>query len=368
MSMCTRPAHRLLVAPVALVLCVWLGVAAAASVAAQTLQQLEQQAIRDAVERVSPAVVQLQIIGGADRVGDVNLASGPATGVILSADGYVVTSRYRFDPPPSSVVAILADGRQFAAQIVATDFSRKLVLLKLQDAKDLPTVEPAPANSVRVGQWAVALGRMYRTDRTNVSVGIVSAVGRIYNRALQTDAAVSPANYGGPLVDIEGKVLGILSPMSPVSEQTIAGVDWYDSGIGFAVPLDEWLAAYERLKQGNDLQVGYLGVGLIDGTPRETPAGVKSVVPAGPAADAGIEAGDVLTAIDGVPIATQVDLKFAITPRYAGDTVEATFERAGQEQSVQVTLATIAEVQEAAEAAAAEADKSNGDDSPDGDA
>ena len=321
-------------------------------VQAQTLEELQQQAIREAVDRVSPAVVQLQIIGGADRVDNVNLASGPATGLILSNDGFVVTSRYRFDPAPASVVVILADGRQFASRIVANDYSRKLVLLKLEGAANLPAIEIAPDDSIRVGNWAIAVGRTYRADRPNVSVGIVSATDRIFGRALQTDAAVSPANYGGPVVDIQGRVMGVLSPMSPGSESTIAGVDWYDSGIGFAVPLAGWQSAFERLRNGEDLERGYLGVGLADGVPRETTPTVKSVLPAGPVARAGLEPGDLIVAINEDAIATQNDLKFAVTPHYAGDTIQVSYERGDEQHDVDVTLTTIAELQQAAEKSA----------------
>ena len=317
----------------------------------QSLQELEQQAIRDAIQRVQPAVVQLQIIGGADRVDDVSLANGPATGVLLSSDGYVVTSRYRFDPAPATVVAILEDGRQFSSEIVATDFSRKLVLLKLNDAKDLPTVEPAPAESYRRGQWAIALGRTYRADRPNVSVGILSAMNRIQGRALQTDASVSAANYGGPLVDIQGRVLGIIAPMSPQSEKSIAGVDWYDSGIAFAAPLADWMSAFERMKSGEDLQLGYLGIALAPGSPRDVAATLASVSPGGPGAEAGLAEGDTITAIDGRPIATQTQLQYAIKPHYAGDTVEVTYEREGQSATTSLTLTTIARLQKLAEAA-----------------
>lgn len=323
---------------------------------AQSVEQLEQQAIRAAIDRVSPSVVQLQIIGGAERVDDVTLASGPSTGVILSADGYVVTSRYRFDPAPATVVALLPDGRQFPTEIVAHDFSRKLVLLKLTGAADLPTVEVAPADSYRVGQWAIALGRTYRVDRPNVSVGMLSALRRIQGRAMQTDASVSAANYGGPLVDIEGRVLGIIAPMSPSSEKSIAGVDWYDSGIGFAAPLAEWMPALERLKAGEDLQLGYMGVSLADGVARETPAKVASVSPKGPAEKAGLEADDVITAIDGTPVATQVQMQAAAKPHYAGDTIEVTYQRGDETATATLTLTTIAELQEAAKAAKAEED------------
>lgn len=331
---------------------------------AQSVAELEQQAIRAAIDHVNPSVVQLQIIGGAERVGDVSLASGPSTGVILSADGYVVTSRYRFDPAPATVVALLADGRQFATKVVAQDYSRKLVLLKLVGAEDLPAVEAAPADSYRVGQWAIALGRTYRVDRPNVSVGIVSALRRIQGRALQTDAAVSAANYGGPLVDIEGRVLGIIAPMSPSAESSIAGVEWYDSGIGFAPPLAEWMAALERLKLGEDLELGYLGVGLSQGVPRETPAKIDSIAPAGPAEQAGLEKGDVITAIDGVEVTTQVEMQAQTKPHYAGDTVEITYQRGDETSTATLTLTTIAMLQEAAEAAKAkeEAAKEEGQD------
>lgn len=320
---------------------------------AQSVAQLEQQAIRDAIEHVSPTVVQLQIIGGADRLNDVSLASGPSTGVILSPDGYVVTSRYRFEPAPATVVALLADGRQFATEVVAHDYSRKLVLLKLSGAEDLPAAEIAPADSFRVGQWAIAVGRTYRVERPNVSVGIVSALRRIQGRAMQTDAAVSAANYGGPLVDIEGRVLGIIAPMSPSAESSIAGVEWYDSGIGFAAPLAEWMPALERLKQGEDLQLGYIGIGLVEGVARETPAKVATIAPDGPAAKAGLEKGDTVTAINGVPVTTQVEMQAAAKPHYAGDTIEVTYQRGDETSTTTLTLTTIAQLQEAAEAAKA---------------
>src|SRR5690606_21244189 len=122
--------------------------------------------------------------------------------------------------------------RQFVARLVASDHNRKLALLALADAEDLPVAKIAPYEPVRPGQWAIAIGRAFRPDRPHVGVGIVSAKRRLYGRAVQTDAPVSAANYGGPLVDLEGRVIGILSPLSPASESVIAGTEWYDSGIG----------------------------------------------------------------------------------------------------------------------------------------
>lgn len=335
-----------------------IGFATSNAFAEQSLHEAEQQAIRDAIATAGESVVQLQIIGGPDRLDGISLASGPATGVILTSDGLVVTSSYRFKPTPASAVAVLSDGSKYAAEMVATDFSRKLVLLQLIDATNLPEAEVAPSDSIRVGQWAIALGKTFHADQPNVSVGILSATNRIYGRAVQTDAAISAANYGGPLIDIRGRVMGIISPLSPSSENAIAGVEWYDSGIGFAVPLDTWRAALERLREGEDLQLGYLGVGLGEGTPRETPALVDSVVPGGPAAIAGMEPGDVITEIAGKKIKSQVDLKFATKPYYAGDTLSVFYLRDGYEGKAEIELATIATLEATAQEASESTDTS----------
>ena len=98
-----------------------------------------------------------------------------------------------------------------------------------------------------------------------MSVGVLSATGRIWGKALQTDAAVSPNNYGGPLVDLRGRVLGVLVPLSPQSADEMAGYEWYDSGIGFAVPAEHVLSILPRLKQGRDLYTGLAGVSLRPG-------------------------------------------------------------------------------------------------------
>ena len=102
---------------------------------------------------------------------------------------------------------------------------------------------------MRVGQWAIAVGRTFESDRPNMAVGILSAVERIWGKAIQTDAAVSPNNYGGPLVDIRGRVMGVLVPLSPEAAGEVAGMEWYDSGIGFAIPMEHiqpGLAAAEK--------------------------------------------------------------------------------------------------------------------------
>src|SRR5690606_20248570 len=109
-------------------------------------------------------------------------------------------------------------------------------------------------------QWTIALGRTLEPMFPNISVGILSAVNRISGKAIQTDAKTSPVNYGGALVDLDGRCLGIIVPMSPNQNEVTAGVDWYDSGIGFAVPLVDILRVFERLKTGETLRPGRLGI------------------------------------------------------------------------------------------------------------
>jgi serine protease Do len=278
--------------------------------------------------------VQLRTVGGVERVGSVNLTEGPTTGLVVSDDGHVLTSRFQFIPQPASVVATTHDGRQVPLKIVATDYSRQLVLLKAQRSLDIKPAALIPIGEVRVGQWAIGVGRVFRADRVNLSVGIVSAKGRIGGRALQTDAAVSPANYGGPLVDIEGQVLGIIAPLSP-SEGTLAGVDWYDSGIGFAVPLVEISPAIERLKQGEDLYPGKLGIALRAGDAKVDPPVVEKLADNH---DGDLQPGDKILGLAGRPVATVDELRRQLSPLYAGETFEVSVQRDGNEVVARVVL------------------------------
>ena len=157
----------------------------------------------------------------------------------------------------------LPDGARKPASLVATDHARMLVLLKIDADKPLAHLSRLPpAAKCAVGQWAIAVGRTFDSQHPNMAVGILSALDRVWGKAIQTDAAVSPNNYGGPLVDIRGRVLGVLVPLSPEGADEMAGVEWYDSGIGFAVPMEHVQRILPRLKKGEDLYPGVLGVSL----------------------------------------------------------------------------------------------------------
>ena len=314
-----------------------------ATSAEKSLADLEQQALQAATDAVANSVVQIRTIGGLDRIGKTMLSQGPTTGLILSEDGYIVSSAYNFAGHPSSILVRLADGQQLPAELISRDKNRMLILLKVVSKKRLPVPQPAASPDIHVGQWAIALGRTFQAEEVGVSVGIVSALHRKYGRVLQTDASVSVANYGGPLVNISGQVLGVLVPMSPQStpggeEDELAGAEYYDSGIGFAVPLEHVLSILERWKHSKELLPGKLGIGLTEGDTHTTPPKITSVWPNSPAAKAGWKSGDLVTAVNKQPVTTQAHLRFQIKPRYAGDTVSVTLERDKEILQTEVTL------------------------------
>jgi serine protease Do len=304
-----------------------------------SLATQEEAALRSAAEHVAESVVQIRTIGGLDAVGGTLLPDGPTTGLVISADGYIVSSAFNFAQEPASILVTFASGKQVPAELVATDHSRMIVLLKAAGVADLPVPQAAPGEEIRVGQWAVAVGRTFRADRTNVSVGIVSAVNRIFGKVLQTDANVSMANYGGPLVDIQGRVLGVIVPIAPQGASEVAGVEWYDSGIGFAVPLEAINKQLEQLKRGEDLRAGILGIGLSPRNPHSAPAVLAAVRPDAPAGKAGLKKGDRVVEVDGQPIRTQTDLRFALGTRYGGESIEVTVQRGEEKIQRTITLA-----------------------------
>lgn len=286
-----------------------------------TLPSREEAALNAAAARVAPSVVQIRTIGGLDVVEDTPVADGPTTGLIVSPDGYIVSSAFNFAQKPSSILVTFASGKQAPAELVATDHSRMIVLLKATGVSELPVAELAPAGDVRVGQWAVAVGRTFRADRTNVTVGIVSALNRIYGKVIQTDADCSTTNYGGPLVDIRGRVLGLIVPMAPQATSEVAGTEWYDSGIGFAVPLAPLSERIEQMKKGADQRAGLMGIGMEPKNAHSAPAELATVRPDSPAGKAGLKKGDRIIELNGQPVRTQSDLRFALGPIYGGDKV-----------------------------------------------
>src|SRR5262245_26861932 len=183
-------------------------------VQAQDLGTLQEKAIQASAAKVAPTVVAIETQGGTDvivagpRGQRIRKGTGPTTGLIVSADGYVITSAFNFANKPTNIlVAVPGKKERFVAKVVATDQTRMLTLLHLLNCKDANTTLPIPVafpkKDLRVGMTALAVGRTLAVsvDETpSVSRGIVSAIGRIWGKAVQTDAKVSPTNYGGPLI------------------------------------------------------------------------------------------------------------------------------------------------------------------------
>ncbi|MFP6766574.1 MAG: PDZ domain-containing protein [Planctomycetaceae bacterium] len=301
------------------------------------LETKEEQAFKAAAVNVAPSVVRIQTVGGLDRVGRMLTGTGATTGLIVSADGYVISSAFNFISKPASVLVTLADGRRFPAKIVANDRARMLTLLKIA-AEGLSTVSPVPRKSFRVGQWAIALGRTYDNPLPNLSVGILSALDRVWGRAVQTDAKISPANYGGPLVDIQGRVIGVLVPLSQRRSGQTAGVEWYDSGIGFAIPMVDILSTLPRLKTGEDLLPGLMGITLKRGDVYAVAAVIDRVRFNSPAEKSGMKPGDVIASIDGREISRLVQVRNALGNKYAGETIKVVVRRGDKNVDQQIQL------------------------------
>jgi S1-C subfamily serine protease len=302
---------------------------------------LQEKAIKTAVQKVATCVVQIETSGGTEIVrtgpqGLIRRGIGPTSGLIVAPDGYIISSAFNFANKPSKIrVAVPGHPERYVAEVVATDQTRMLTLLKLVSVQGtLPVPVPAPKKETRVGFTAIAVGRtLAATDRPpSVSVGIISAVDRIWGRAVQTDAKVSPANYGGPLVDLHGRVLGVLVPASPRGEGETAGFEWYDSGIGFAIPLEDINHVLPQMMKGTQKKPMTLRRGLLGITLRgqdlygETPV-VGAVAPGSVGEKIGLKNGDVLKEIDGKPIANQAQMMHALGTKYEGDAVSLKVQR-----------------------------------------
>lgn len=318
----------------------------------------QQIAFRAAAAAVAPFIVRIETIGGAqpvqteERGGEkivetaFRQADGPTTGVVWTSDGYIVTSSFNFIRDPSIITVTLADGKRFVAKLIARDRPARLALLKV-DATDLRTPVFASPRDLRIGQWMLTAGFGHGGDKPAISVGILSAVERSNGITLQTDAKTSPLNYGGPLFDLDGRVAGVCVPMGMGMDE-IAGVDWYDSGIGFAASVDRVAYHLSKLKSGADVQRGYLGIAL---APRESDVpraltetlGAKTgmiigVPPRGPALAAGLAAGDLITHLDDLPTPHVADFRKALWRKGAGESIRVRYVRDGKVAEVDVTL------------------------------
>lgn len=317
---------------------------------AADVNEANEAAMKAASARVAPSVVKIETAGGTSVINPpppkpgtrpnpgVRKGSGPTTGIVVDADGFVITSSFNFANKPTDIfVTVPGRPARMVAKVIATDQSRMLTLLKV-DAKNLPVAVAVPRAEIHVGRWAMALGRTLDPNADNppsMSAGIVSALNRVWGKAIQTDAKVSPNNYGGPLTAIDGRVFGVLVPASPMAEGETAGVEWYDSGIGFAIPLEDILARLPDLKAGKTLRAGVLGLIPKEATSEYlAPPVVGTVQPDSAAARAGVQVDDKILRFDGKPVPNDSAFRHLLGPKYEGDTITLVVERGGKEVEV----------------------------------
>ncbi|MCA9242938.1 MAG: trypsin-like peptidase domain-containing protein [Phycisphaerales bacterium] len=321
-----------------------------------SLADAQRITFQHALSMIEPCIVRIDTIGGADpvrtqvdmrgvqtTVTPFRQADGPTTGVIWSAEGLIVTSSFNFVKDPTVITVRLANGERYVAKLLARDHATRLATLKIEPKSPLPTPELVAMADARVGQWALAAGFGHASARPATAVGIVSATRRMFGVSLQTDVKTSPANYGGPLFDIDGRLLGIVVPYGLGSGE-VAGVEWYDSGTGFAVSTDHIARRVERMLNGQDLYPGKIGVVFemappIVGSDAEARGGLKIAAPTrGPAAEAGLREGDIVTLFAGMPTPDVNAFRWAAALHAAGDEVELTYERDGETFTTPIKL------------------------------
>jgi len=263
------------------------------------------------------------------------------TGFILSTNGYVVTNNHVIDGADEIVVKT-SNGKEFEAELIGSDEKLDVALLKIK-AKGLKAVKLANSDKLRVGDWVVAIGNPFGLEQT-VTAGIVSARGRVigsgpYDDFIQTDAAINPGNSGGPLFNVKGEVVGI--------NTAIYSRSGGNNGIGFAIPINLVDSVFDELRKTGHVERGRLGVMIRDVDQESMDAlGLKNkkgaLVPqvqSGSAADkAGIQAGDVIVAVDDHAIKNAHDLPIIIARHHPGDKVVVHIVRDGKHLKIPVIV------------------------------
>lgn len=265
------------------------------------------------------------------------------TGVIIRSDGYILTNNHVV-AGADRVTVMLKDGREFKGKVFR-DSRTDLAVVKI-DAKDLPAAQFADSDKVKVGQWVAALGSPYGL-RNTLTVGVVSAIrkqasdkdtfSKVYPEAIQTDASINPGNSGGPLVDTDGKIVGI--------NFMIFSSSGANAGVGFAIPSNTAKFIANQLIEKGKVVRGYFGLIPKDLTPglakyygATKGALVESVDKGSPADKGGIKSGDVITKIDGKEIDSAIDLRHTVQAIAPGTVVKVVAIRNKTERVLSVKL------------------------------
>ncbi len=274
-------------------------------------------------QAVSPSVVQIET------------NTGLGSGIVYDDAGHILTAAHVLDGATQLRVR-LADGTLVAAEVVGTNASTDVGVVKIDARDDLVPATLGVDAEVNVGQLAVAVGSPFGLEQT-VTSGIVSALDRPVETEgsaivgmIQTDASINPGNSGGALADRNGRIIGI--------NDAIRTAGGGNEGVGFAIPIDLAVRIADQIISGEEIRAGLLGVMVSD--PTDGPAGalVGEVTEGGPAEGSGLEVGDLIVGIDGRAVSQMQDLRAQVLAREPGDTVVLDVLREGDEVQVEITL------------------------------
>ncbi len=290
-------------------------------------------------------------------------AESLGSGFIISSDGYILTN-YHVVKDADEIVVRLSDRREFIATPVGHDERSDLALLKIK-ADKLPVVRLGKSSALQVGEWVLAIGSPFGFEHS-ATAGIVSAIGRSLPREsyvpfIQTDVAINPGNSGGPLFNLAGEVVGI---NSQIYSRTGGFM-----GVSFAIPIELAMEVVEQLKTTGRVTRGWLGIVIQDvtrdlaesfGMSRPTGALVAQVLPNGPAAEAGIQVGDIVLAYDGTEITTSAMLPPLVGRSAIGSEVPISVLREGKTRTVKVRIQPLPEEEPQGTETGAKPDRSPG--------
>jgi serine protease Do len=263
------------------------------------------------------------------------------SGFIVTKDGYILTNNHLVGGAEDVTVTV-GDGRKLKAKIIGADSETDVAVVKI-DGQDLPYVELANSDGLEVGEWVIAIGNPFGLSHT-VTAGIVSAKGRSqigvadYEDFIQTDAAINFGNSGGPLLNLDGKAVGI--------NTAIIGPGG-NVGIGLAIPINMARGVYEQLKENGKVVRGFLGIGIQDlqpgmgeffGVENGKGAVITSVVEKSPAEKAGIKPDDIVVELEGEPVTSANELMNRIAVQKPGSEVRLVILREGKRKTFTVEL------------------------------
>lgn len=277
---------------------------------------------------------------GGKQAPDREVPSGVGSGFVIDSDGYLLTNHHVVDGA-ESIIVTFPDKREFKGKVIGSDQRTDVALVKIE-GKSLPFLKIGNVNNTKVGQWVVAIGSPFGLENS-VTAGIVSAKGRDtgeYLPFIQTDVAVNPGNSGGPLLNLDGEVIGI---NSQIYSRTGGFM-----GISFAIPIDEAMRVAKQLRESGKVSRGRIGVGIgeVDkdvakalGLDSAVGALVGSVGKDSPADKAGVIAGDIILRFDGKKVDKASDLPRIVGETKPGSKVNMVLWRKGAEKTVPITVA-----------------------------